>query len=300
MFYKNKNRSLLTKILIQFGTFLPDKVYLSLMYYIKTGVRMNWDNPLTYTEKLQWLKLYNRNPQYTWMVDKVKVKEYVKNMIGEEYVIPTIAVWDKVEDIDFSKLPNQFVLKCNHNSSSGICICKNKEELNVYEAIARLSRSFKQDYYKMWREWPYKNVERKLFAETFLCENSSPNSSDVLTDYKFFCFNGEPFMMYVSKDIAKNTTTDFFDMDYKRLPIRMRDPNSQIIPEKPQEFEKMKELAKLLSKGFPHIRVDFYIVNHHIYFGELTFYHNAGYSLVNPPEWNLKLGSLINLDSIEN
>lgn len=294
----NMIRKLFCAFWVKFGTILPDKIYLSIMYYIKTGNVINWDDPQTYTEKLQWLKLYNRQLEYTIMVDKVKVKEYVKNVIGEEYIIPTIAIWDRIEDIDFDKLPNKFVLKCNHNSSLGICICTNKDKLNKMQVINNLKRGFRQNYYKIWREWPYKNVERKILAEVFLSDETSDGQANVLTDYKFFCFNGEPFMMYVSKDIAETPTTDFFDMDYNRLPIRMKDPNSSVIPEKPLEFDKMKELAKLLCQGLPHVRVDFYIVNHRIYFGELTFYHNAGYSLVKPSEWNLKLGSLIDLNSI--
>ena len=299
LFYAvNCLKKLLLVFLLKYGAFVPDKLYLSWMYYLKTGVRMNWENPQTYTEKLQWLKLYDRRPEYSMLVDKVKVKEYVKAIIGEEHIIPTLGVWDKADEIDFDSLPSQFVLKCNHNSSSGLCICKDKNRLDSSSVKQKLKQSLKSNYYNLWREWPYKNVERKILAEKLLVDKMN-GETDVLTDYKFFCFNGEPYIMYVSKDIAKQATTDFFDMDYNRLPIRMKDPNSKIIPEKPKEFEKMKELAEKLCKGFNHIRVDFYVVNHCVYFGELTFFHNAGFSLVHPSEWNLKLGSLIQISNMK-
>lgn len=275
------------------GKFFPDKLYLSILYYIKTHSIINWKSPKTYTEKLQWLKIYDRKPFYTSLVDKVQVKEYVKNIIGLEYVIPTIAVWNSADEIEFEQLPSAFVLKCNHNSGSGICICRDKAKLNIEDTKKNLDRALKMNYYKLYREHPYKNVERKVFAEQLLVDDSC--NDGVLTDYKFFCFNGKPLIMYVSKDKADHCTTDFFDMEYNRLPIRMRDPNSEILPQKPKEFEKMKELAEKLSNGFAHIRVDFYLVKHKIYFGELTFYHNSGFSLVQPPEWNLLLGSYIKI-----
>lgn len=278
--------------LLKFGRFIPDKLYLSLMCFLRTGIVINWENPKTYTEKLNWLKIYDHSPNYTLLVDKVKVKDYVRGIIGNEHVIPTLGVWENVDDIDFEKLPNQFVLKCNHNSSEGICICRDKNLLDIEKVKNSLNKGLKKNYYYLYREWPYKDVERKVFAEELLVDR---NKAEVLTDYKFFCFNGEPLIMYVSKDMAKNTTTDFFDMEYNRLPIQMRDPNSQNIPPKPDEFEKMKELAVKLCKGFAHIRVDFYVVNHIVYFGELTFYHNAGFSLVNPPDWNIKMGELIDI-----
>ncbi|MDD7449025.1 MAG: ATP-grasp fold amidoligase family protein [Prevotellaceae bacterium] len=290
-----KIKKIISTILLRFGGFIPDKLYLTWLFYLKTGTKMNWDSPKTYTEKLNWLKVYDRSPSYTLLVDKVKVKDYVKKLIGEEYIIPILGVWDKVDDIDFDKLPNQFVLKCNHNSSTGICICKDKSLIKVANVKRDLKKGLNQNYYNLFREWPYKNVKRKIFAEKLLVDKES----EILTDYKFFCFNGKPHFMYISKDIAKNATTDFFDMEYNKLPFRMRDPNSQEIPKKPKEFDKMKELAEKLSKGFPHIRVDFYVVNHCIYFGELTFYHNAGCSPVYPNEWDIKLGSLINIEEIK-
>ncbi len=291
-------RRALSTLLLKYGHFIPDKLYLTWLYYLKTGTKINWNNPKTYTEKLQWLKLYDRSADYTLLVDKVRVKDYVKNIIGPEHIIPTIAVWNNADEIDFEKLPDQFVLKCNHNSSSGICICRDKKLIDILEVRRKLNNCLKSNYYHLYREWPYKNVEPKIFAEKLLIDDNYKNQSEVLTDYKFFCFNGKPFMMYVSKDIAKNTTTDFFDMDYNRLPIRMRDANSELLPTKPLEFEKMKELAGKLCKGFRHIRVDFYVVNHCVYFGELTFYHNAGFSLVYPSEWNTKLGQLIDTSNI--
>lgn len=281
---------------------MDDKTYLKLVYRGHFGKKLNLDNPITFNEKLQWLKLYNRKPEYTIMVDKVKAKEYVANIIGEEHIIPTLGVWDDPDDIDFDKLPDQFVLKCNHNSGIGLCICKDKSKLDIEKVKEGLRKGLKEDFYLMGREWPYKNVPRKILAEKYMVDSEYDKKAIekkecVLTDYKFFCFGGEPFMMYVSQDHAEHATTDFFDMDYKLLPIRMRDPNSENPPACPKEFEEMKQYARMLSKNIPHLRVDFYVINHQVYFGELTFYHNAGFSLVKPHEWNVKLGNLIKLKS---
>ena len=268
-----------------------DKLYLQIVYWLSMGKRLNLKAPKTFNEKLQWLKLYNREPKYTIMVDKVKAKEWVANIIGKEHIIPTLGVWNNPEDIDFSTLPNQFVLKCNHNSGLGMCICLNKNNLNIEKVKAKLQKGLQQNFYMTNREWPYKNVPRKILAEKFMQDSSN----SPLTDYKFFCFNGEPYMMYVSHDNAEHTTTDFFDMDYNHLSLRMKDPNSTNPPSCPKEFEEMKSYAKKLSKDIPHLRVDFYIINHTVYVGELTFFHNSGLTPMYPKEWEYKLGDLINI-----
>lgn len=290
--YKNISIALLDK----WGGWLPDKLWLSIRYYLTFGKCINWENPSTFTEKLQWLKIYNRKPEYTTMADKVKAKEWITQKIGEQYIIPTIGVWEHVEDIDFEKLPNSFVLKCNHNSGTGMYICKDKSKMNKSKVIKELKKGLQENYYLHSREWPYKNIPRRILAEQFM--QDSRDTNEALTDYKFFCFSGEPYIMYISKDNAQSSYTDFFDMDYNRLPIKMKDPNSKIPPSKPEEFEQMKTLARKLSKGVPHLRVDFYIINHKIFVGELTFFHNAGFGPVTPSEWNFKLGNLINLKEI--
>ena len=285
----------LVPLLDRFGKCFPDKLYISLYYYLKFKKRINWKSPTSFTEKLQWLKLYNRNPEYTIMADKVKAKEWIAKRIGEQYIIPTIGVWEHTEDIDFNALPNSFVLKCNHNSGTGMYICKDKSQMNKKEVIKNLEKGLKENYYLHCREWPYKNIPRRILAEKFMIDSTEPNTNKGLTDYNFFCFNGEPFMMYISNDNAEFSHTDFFDMDYNQLPIRMKDPNSNNPPSKPKEFEQMKMLARKLSEGIPHLRVDFYVINNNIFVGELTFYHNAGFTPISPTEWDLKLGQLINL-----
>ena len=284
------------RIIENISYFIPDKLYLRIMYKLYTRHCLDLKNPIDYTEKLQWLKLYNRCPEYTMMVDKIRVKEYVAKIIGQEHIIPTLGVWEKPEDIDFDKLPDKFVLKCNHNSGSGMCICKDKNKLNLSEVKKKLKKGLAQNYYLHAREWPYRNVHRQILAEKFM-ENGGEAD---LVDYKFFCFDGEPYIMYVSCDNSDHSTTDFFDMNYNLLPIRMKDPNSNNpSPKKVEEFDEMRNYARKLSKGIPHVRVDFYVINHHVYFGELTFFHNAGFSLVHPDEWNRKLGDMIDLKKID-
>lgn len=270
---------------------ISDKLFLKLFHRLYLGYSLDLKHPKTYQEKLQWLKLYNRKPEYTIMADKVKAKEWVANKIGKEHIIPTIGVWKDPAEIDFDALPDKFVLKCNHNSGLGMCICKDKKKLDIDKVKRELLKGIRQNYFLHAREWPYKDIPRRIFAEKFMTDG---NNAD-LTDYKFFCFDGEPFMMYVSQDNAENATTDFFDMNFNRLPIRMKDPNSNNPPSKPDKFEEMKNLARILSEGIPHVRVDFYVINDCVYFGEITFFHNAGGTKVYPDEWNYKLGDLIKL-----
>lgn len=264
---------------------IPDALYLKIMYRLNIGERLNLKKPINYTEKLQWLKLYYRDPVLCELVDKYRVRDHIAKTIGSNYLIPLLGVWDSFNDIDFDALPDRFVLKCNHDSGS-VIICKDKKTFDIEKARKKLSLALKNNMYYFEREWPYKGVKPLILCEEYL----EDTVGKALTDYKFFCFNGEPKVMYQSRDKAEEPYTDFFDMDYNHLPIRMRDPNAKIPPSKPESFEKMKQLAATLSKGFPHVRVDFYEVNGAIYFGELTFYHCSGMVKVNPPEWNEKMG----------
>lgn len=276
---------------------MSDEEFLKKAFKVYIGDKLNLETPQTFNEKLQWLKLYNRKPEYTVMVDKYLAKDYVAKAIGEEYVIPTIGVWDKAEDIDFNQLPNRFVLKCNHNSGLGMYICKDKSKLTekqIKTIRKNLTKGLKQDYYLTGREWPYKNVPRKIIAEQYMEDKETGE----LRDYKFFCFDGEPKALFVATDRqAKNKETcfDFFDIEYNHLPIINGHPNAQIPPRKPQHFDKMVELARHLSANIPHVRIDFYEVNGKVYFGEITFYQNSGFIPVYPKEWDKKLGDLINL-----
>ncbi len=274
---------------------LPDKFYLKLQFHRKMGYRLNLKNPKTFSEKLQWLKLYDRKPEYTVMVDKVKAKEYVASKLGEEYIIPTIGVWDDPEKIDFDSLPDLFVLKCNHNSGTGMYICKDKSKMDVEKIKAELRKGLKENYYIKNREWPYKNVPRRAFAEAYMEDEFGE-----LRDYKFFCFDGEVKALFIATDRSKGEHAvrfDFFDENYNHLPFTNGHPNASVLPKKPIMFEEMKNLASKLSKGFPHVRIDFYEVGTQIYFGEMTFFHWSGMKPFVPEEWDYKFGSWIKLPS---
>lgn len=293
-------RHLFTQPKISFANFVvstkslwPDKLYLSMLFWCRMGKKMNWKHPQTYSEKLQWLKLYNRDPKYTVMVDKVRAKEYVASIIGEDYIIPTLGVWENPDDINFSLLPDRFVLKCNHNSGLGMYICKEKRKMDVDKVREDLREGLKQDYFINNREWPYKDVPRRAFAEAYMEDEYGE-----LRDYKWFCFDGVVKALFIATDRSKGehaTRFDFFDENYNHLPFTNGHPNADVLPEKPKMFEKMKELAAKLSKGIPHVRIDFYEVGSHIYFGEMTFFHWSGFMPYEPEEWDYIFGSWLKL-----
>lgn len=275
---------------------LSDATFLRIMFWLKMGKCLNLKNPKTYSEKLQWLKLYNRDPKYTMMVDKVKAKEYVASIIGEEYIIPTLGVWDDPDKIDFDALPNRFVLKCNHNSGLGMYICKDKSKMNIEKVKEEARKGLKENFYIGFREWPYKNVERRVFAEQYMEDEYGE-----LRDYKWFCFDGEVKALFIATDRSKGdhfTRFDFFDENFSHLPFTNGHPNADVLPAKPRMFDKMKELAAQLSKGIPHVRVDFYEVGDKIYFGEMTFFHWSGMMPYEPEEWDYKFGEWIDLSKV--
>lgn len=267
---------------------MSDRFHLEMNYLFTKREHLDLDNPKTFNEKLQWLKIYDRNPMYTVLVDKYLVKDWVKEKIGKEYVIPTLAKYNQADEINLDELPEQFVLKCNHDSGS-VIICKDKSKFDLGAAKKKLTKCLGTDTSSFFCEWAYRNVPRCIIVEPFMKEDGQ----DDLMDYKFFCFGGVPRIMYMSRDHAEHATTDFFDMDFNHLPIRMQAPPSKELPEKPEQFEKLKELASALSQGIPQVRVDFYVINGQIYFGEMTFYHCGGMVTVQPPEWNLKMGDMI-------
>ncbi len=272
---------------------MDDATYIKLRFRSTMGRHLDLKNPKTFNEKLQWLKLYNRDPRYTQLVDKATVKEFVKATIGDEYLIPTYGIYDNVEQIDFDKLPQQFVLKCTHDSG-GLLICKDKTALDPEAARAKMRNALKKNFYPVNREWPYKNVTPRLIAEQYM-EDSSTSE---LRDYKFFCFDGVPKMLFVASERQKQgeeTKFDFFDMDYQHLDIVNGHPNAKVPPSKPQNFELMKELAAKLSQGLPHVRVDFYEVDGNVYFGELTFFHFSGIVPFQPACWDELMGSWLEL-----
>lgn len=272
---------------------IPDIMYLKLAYRSNLGKKLDLKNPKTFNEKLQWLKIHNRIPNYINMVDKYEAKKYVAEIIGNKYIIPTLGIWNHFDEIDFEKLPDQFVLKCTHDSGS-VIICKDKSALNKKLAKEKLERSLKENYFWTSREWPYKNVKPRIIAEKFIGDN--------IQDYKFFCFAGEPKIMYITTDRGKSdveTKFDFFDMNFNHLPFINGHPNVDHKIQKPSNFEKMQEIAKKLSEGIIHVRVDFYDVKGEIYFGELTFFHWSGFVAFNPEDWDYILGEWIKLP-IEN
>lgn len=289
-------RVLAQSSLNRFGVMLPDRIYLKWMFRLKMGKKLNLDNPISYNEKLQWLKLYDRRPEYTKMVDKYAVKDYVTQKIGKEYVIPTLGVWNSIEEIEWEKLPNQFVLKTTHDGGScGVVICKDKSVFDRQKAIVKLKRSLSYNPYNGAREWPYKNVPKRIIAEKYI--EPDPDLND-LPDYKYFCFNGEVKALFVATDRqtpGEEVKFDFFDADYNHLPFCQGHNNATIVPDKPRSFDKMKQLASKLSEGIPQLRVDFYEVNGLPLFGELTFFHFSGMVPFCPKEWDDKFGGWIRL-----
>ncbi len=289
--------SCLSKCLWGFMThtcrYWPDTIWLKMLYRLKLHKKLDLKKPKRFTEKLNWLKLHDRNPLYSRIVDKYEAKLYIEQLLGKDMVIPLYGVWDRFEDINFDELPSQFVLKCTHDSGS-FCICKDKSAFDKAKAKERLEHSLNNNFYWWTREWPYKNVKPRIIAEKYM----SDDNNDSLVDYKFFCFNGIPRMMYVSRDVADDPRTDFFDMEWNHLPFHLKDPNADVPPSKPVLFEKMRNLAQLLSKGIPHVRVDFYVINGKVYFGEMTFFHNSGIFSVEPDEWDYKIGEWLELPKI--
>lgn len=273
---------------------LPDEMFIRLNYLRRMKQWPDLKNPTTYNEKLQWLKLHDRQPLYTQLVDKYEVRRFVEERIGGEYLVPLAGgPWNSFDEIDFDALPERFVLKCTHDSG-GLVICRDKRTLDREKARRRISQSLQQNFYYHNREWPYKDVQPRIIAEAYM-EDASTNE---LRDYKFFCFDGEPRMLFVASDrqtAGEETKFDFFDMDYNHLDLRNGHPNAAVPPEKPVQFGLMRELAQKLSQGFPHVRVDLYEVNGRVYFGEMTFYHWSGMVPFDPPEWDRKLGSWIGL-----
>lgn len=273
---------------------LSDRSFLSLKYRLTFKKKLNWDNPQTFSEKIQWLKIYGRKPIHKVMADKYLVKDYVKKEIGEQYVIPLLGVWNNENEIDFEKLPNQFVLKCNHNSGTGMVICKNKAELNIEQVKSGLHKGLQEDYFPNSREYAYKDIPRKIIAEKYM-EDTETNE---LRDYKFFCFDGEPKALFIAAGRAQgeeHITFDFFDMEYNHLPFTNGHPNAKVLPKKPVCFEEMKSLAAQLSVGIPHVRVDFYEVDGRVFFGEFTFSHWGGLMPFDPEDWDYTFGSWIKL-----
>lgn len=271
---------------------LSDEKFIRKKWKSVYGTEIDLDNPKTFNEKLQWLKLHDRKPEYTTMVDKYLVKEYVANLIGNEHIIPTLGVWDSYDEIDFDSLPDKFVLKCTHDSGS-VKIVKDKSKIDHTQLKKYFKRKLRCNYYYVAREWPYKNVKPRIIAEKYMEDLETKE----LSDYKFFCFNGEPKFLFVASERQSDLETkfDFYDTDFTHLPFRNGHPNADVPPQKPCTFEKMIELANKLSIGISQVRIDFYEVNRHVLFGEYTFYHWGGFVPFEPEEWDERIGSMLEL-----
>lgn len=277
---------------------MNDTQFIERMYEAKLKTIPNLDKPITFNEKLQWLKLNDRHPEYTIMVDKHLVKKYISDRIGEQYVIPTLGVWDSPDKIDFDTLPKQFVLKCNHNSGLGMYICRDKSKMDIPKVKKGLQKGIKQDYYLTGREWPYKDIPRKFIAEAFLSDGNPD-----LIDYKVHNFNGEQKCILVCKDRFQPSglTEDFFTPVWEHLPVkRPKHPWSSSPIEKPAQLDEILELSRKLSKDIPFLRTDFYIVNGKVYFSELTFYPASGFESYEPEEWDEIFGSWLKLPELPN
>ena len=275
---------------------ISDEKYLKIKYKLAMGKELDLNHPKTYNEKLQWLKLYDRQDAYIKMVDKYAVKEYVASVIGNQYIIPTLGVWENFDSIEFDKLPKKFVLKCTHDSG-GIVICKNKDELDIKAAKKIINKCLRRNYFWSGREWPYKKVPHRIIAEEYVEDSETKD----LRDYKFFVFDGEVKALFVALDRNSNEETkfNFFDKDFHPLNLMNGHPNTEQIINKPQNFEIMKQLAEKLGKDIPHVRVDFYEVDGKVLFGELTFFHWSGFVLFEPEEWDYKFGEWIDLSKVK-
>lgn len=269
---------------------LSDEKFLQFMFWYKTGKKLQIKNPRTYNEKLQWIKLNDRDPSYTLMVDKYEAKKYVESIIGAEYIVPTYGVWDQFDEIDFDKLPDAFVLKCTHDSG-GIVICDNKRNLDFKKARKKINKSLKRNYYWAGREWPYKNVNPRIIAEQYL--GSSKNKP--INDYKVYVFGGNAYMMMINSDRGIDTRADYFDRNYNWLDFTWGYKHADILPTKPKNYELMFNLAEKIAGDLKQLRVDFYEVDGAILFGEMTFFDGGGFDSIEPYEWDLRLGNMINL-----
>ena len=280
-------------ILTHFGTWLPDAMYLKIMFRLKMGYRLNLKTPKTFNEKLQWLKLYNRKRECTRMVDKYEAKIVAETILGKDYIIPTLGVWDRFENIDFSTLPEQFVLKTtNGGGGGGVVICRDKGNMDKVTAAGRLSASLRSSIYRHLKEWPYKDVKPRILAEMFMVDESGE-----LRDYKFYCFNGIPKVFLVASErfSGHRTYFDYFDMNGNHLPFTQGGMNNPVTPSLPSNFEEMKRVASKLSQGLPHVRIDLYSVDGKVYFGEYTFFDSSGFEKFTPQEWDGIFGEWLTL-----
>ena len=281
-----------------FLNLLSDESYHKIMYWSYTGKKLNLNTPTGFSEKLHWLMINDHNPLYSILVDKYKVREYVRERIGDKYLVPIIDTYTSADEIDFNQLPNQFVLKCNHNSGEGMFVCLDKRNINVQIVKKNLDIALKHNYYYNAREWPYKDVNPLIICEQYIMGDYAINEKEVaLLDYKFFCFCGEPKFLYLSlTDKPNPSKLECYDINFNRSPFQRT--NHEGLPnqiDKPPMFDEMVEIAKKLSRDIPFVRVDLYLTNNKIYFSEMTLYPNAGNCYFYPEEWEYKIGEWLKL-----
>ncbi|MFQ6943169.1 MAG: ATP-grasp fold amidoligase family protein [Clostridia bacterium] len=284
------------KLFRKLSRLIPDRIYLQIVYFRHFKKFIDFDNPKTFNEKIQWLKLNYRKEEYTNLVDKYRVKQYITKLIGEEYVIPTLGVWKNVDDIDFKSLPEKFVLKCN-NDSGGIVICKNKKDFDEVKAKSFLKERLKNNGYWYGREWPYKNVKPCIIAEKYMEDSISKD----LKDYKFFCFNGSMEFFDIDIDRFIEHRSNYYDRNGNFLPFGKTycPPDYTKKIEMPKNLDKMIELAETISHNTVLSRIDFYEIDGQVYFGEITFYPGSGFSPFTDEKWDYKLGDMIDLPNIK-
>ena len=279
------------KICVCFGKYISDKTYLKLLYETRIGKKLNLKNPITFDEKLQWLKLYDRKDEYTVWADKYEVRNYVAEKLGEQYLIPLLGVWNSTDELKLDDLPEQFVLKCTHDSAS-VCICTNKKNFDWNAAMDKLQKSLNQNYYWHSREWPYKNITPRIIAEAYMTDESGTE----LKDYKIYTFGGEAYLIEVDFDRFHNHRRNLYTTEWEYIDETIeysKDPNVKIA--KPEHLEEMLECSRKLAVGTISLRTDFYSINGKIYFGEITFYQEAGFAHFEHEEFAKKLGDQIKL-----
>ena len=276
--------------LIRLLSFVPSKPYLKLVYRIKTGKKLNLNNPKGFNEKLNWLKLNDIHEEYTELVDKVRVRKYIEDKIGGEFLFPLLGTWSSFDEINFEALPKQFVLKCNHDSGS-VKVIRDKSKIDKTELKKFFNGRLKINPYCIGREYPYKKVKACILAEKLMVSEKGGG----INDYKFFCFNGRPEIMFVATDRETDVKFDFFDMNFNHLDIVNIHENAKRKVEKPAAFDQMVAIAEKLSQGIPCVRIDLYDIDGKVYFGEFTFFHGGGFYLFKPDEWEMKLGDMIDI-----
>lgn len=295
----NEPLLLIDILLRRTGDFISDVPYLKARFRLRMGYNMNLQNPVTFAEKLQWLKLYDRKTIYHQMVDKYDSKVFVNNTVGSGYTIPTLGLYDSFEQIDWDSLPQKFVLKATHDSGS-YYIVNDKDIVDKSKCKKQLYKNWYRDYYYLGREWQYKGLRKRIIAEPLLVDSRFP----YLRDFKFYCFNGEPKIFYITSDRGNNSTVkqDFFDIEGNHLDLEDKHYTKNLIktPDLPAHLDEMVSLARLLSKNTYHLRVDFYEIEGKIYVGELTFHEDAGFCSFKPESWNYILGSWITIPKVKN